>query len=225
MPAGIEEISLAYKIGSLLWEVGSAIKTSGLVTFGNEDCRLISSLTTLEITNQQNDQIAHFVQDRTVKILKKSELPPFRYGTNGEDTIGRLLVDDVEVDSTILERDNDVKVIGAAKRTSYEKNDILRSVLMGSSKNGFIQPKDEWFTTTVNFLTDSATLLVIFPVKTDPKQVTFSYRKFRDKPGNWRSMPKSKGETRHFPGNRRAVALTIRNPSRGDEYKIGWDWS
>jgi hypothetical protein len=225
MPSGIEEISLVYKVAGLLWEIGSSVRTSGLITFGKEECRLISSLTTLEITRDGNDQIAYFVQDRTVKILKESELPAFRYGTTGVDTLGRLLVNDVEVLSTILEQVNDVKVVGARQRIKYAKNEVLRCVLTGSSKNGFVEPKNEWFTTTVNFVTDSATILVIFPAGADPKQVTFSFRKIKDKPGTWRSMPKNKGEMRHFPGNRKAVAVTIRNPLQGDEYKIGWDWT
>src|SRR5947208_760484 len=93
MPTAFEEITLAYKIVSGIAGAAQYALNNASLWFSDRRAKLLSSLTTLEFTHQGEDQIAYFVQDRTVKILKNdTRLPRFKYGSEGKDTLETITI-------------------------------------------------------------------------------------------------------------------------------------
>ena len=79
MPTAFEEITLGYKIASLMLEIGRSVGNQAKSWKDKSSHRFLSSMTTLEITDDTGiDQVAHYVQDRTVKIARDgARMPPF----------------------------------------------------------------------------------------------------------------------------------------------------
>jgi hypothetical protein len=227
MPTAFEEITLGYKVASLALEIGRSAGNQVKSWKNKSNHRFISSMTTLEITYDAGaDQIAHYVQDRTVKITRDGvRMPPFTYGSDGTDTFGDITVVVNQRTTTyrhrILEEDGREKTIGTEVDRDYAKDTIVRCVLTAVSRNGF--PADEEsLITSVQDWTDMSTTFVIFPKEKLPKELEITFRKMGD--DTWRQVTREKNELRQFTGGKKAFILEATNPPTGQKYKIAWRW-
>jgi hypothetical protein len=143
MPTAFEEITLGYKIASLTLEIGRSVGNQVKNWRNKSSHRFISSMTTLEIADDGGaDQVAHYVQDRTLKITRNgARMPPFTYGSDGTDEFGDITVTVNQLTTThryrILETNGREKTIGTEVDRDYAKDTIVRCVLTAVSKNGF----------------------------------------------------------------------------------------
>ena len=225
MPTAFEEITIGYKIASLIFEVGRASTNTLKSRFAKSSYRVISSLTTLEFSFEGNDQVTSWVQDRTVKITRdETHFPPFTFGTDGQDSIEAVLINGSPVPHELIEKDPQRgMIVGPRERYIYNKNDILRCTMQAKSVNGFTK-SSERFEMTVTKQMDSATVFLIFPSERLPKTLRALYHKGTDSSVDWRDVKREKNELRQFTGGRKAFILEALNPPIGHEYRIAWDW-
>lgn len=227
MPTAFDEITLGYKIASGLLEVGRFIANHW--SAGDNDFRLISTLTTMEFTQEGADQVAYFVQDRTVKILKdRILLPHFRFGTDGEDRFEEISISlpgnaPSHHQPKVKNRDGRVKSVGIEEETIFDRNTVFRCVLTAKSINGFTNPEGEAFTYTVSDLTDAATVFIIFPKHRLPTELDVRMAKTTSGAG-WMPLRREKNELRQFTGGRKAFMLEAKSPPLNYKYKIKWKW-
>jgi len=227
MPTAFDEITVGWKVLSLGLEIGRAVSNQVKSWRRNSDHRFLSSLTTLEIVEEAGkDQVAHYVQDRTVKIRRDgARIPPFKYGSDGKDEFGRVTVVSgrqvVEYNHRILETNGREKTVGLDVDRVFSKGTIIRCVLTASSINGF--PADaETMIYTVHDWTDISTTFIIFPRNRPPHDLEVTFRSPDEHV--WRQVTREKNELRHYPGGRKAFVLEAANPHIGQEYMIAWKW-
>jgi hypothetical protein len=216
----IETVGLGYKILSLGWEMGKAIRNSaGAQWMNRSGYHLVSSLTTLEFIQNGETLISDYVQDRLVEFTRRDRrLPPFVYGTEGNDIVDNLVVDGTP--QTFVYSENIVKPV---QELLFNKGDQTRAVLLAHSTNGF-PGKRESFVVNSGFWTDSVTLVVVFPPSKKPEHLEMLYHGPRDDADTWRPAKGEKYEVRRTTGGRLAFAWEGKNLRSGNVYKILWDW-
>lgn len=226
MPA-LETATLAAEVASLAVELWKAVRNASAISFGGGKYKFLNSLTTLELLQDGDRQLTHFVQDRTVKFLRKDTmLPKFVYGTQGKDTIEHLKIDGALASFRSTAERPDTNWVGAEEEILYEKNRTVRATLIARSEGGFPTPH-EFYEMTVRDFSDAATLFVIFPKDRPPRNIYFRYRRKGDQENQWRPLAPStreKHEERDFTGGRRAYIVELRNPKLGNTYRLTWDW-
>lgn len=228
MPTGFEEISLAYKIAGLALEIGRSASNQIKTWRNDSQYRILSSLTTMEFVVEGGDVMAHFVQDRIVKITRDDvRMPPFNFGTDGKDVIDHLTVTTgttiVAHKPRILEQDGSYKVVGTEDDVVYDRNAVLRCVLTATSLNGFPKMQEDYWA-SVEGLVDTSTIFIIFPSQKPARDVNVRMRNIKDSPGTWRTVSREKNEMRQFTRDRQAFILEMKNPPIGHKYKISWSW-
>jgi len=229
MPSGFEEIGLAYKVLSLTFEIGRSGTNRFKEWRNNSKHRLISSLTTMEFIEKDNSIIAHYVQDRILKITGDDvRIPPFTFGTVGEDTPGEITVITAagrthHYKPRRLEDNGLEKTFGIDAERLYTRGEIVRCIFPATSMNGFPLSEED-FTVTVNDTAETSNTLIIFAAEKPPLEIEVTFRKMRDASREWRQVTREKNELRQFPGGRSAFILEAHNPPIGHEYKIAWKW-
>ena len=228
MPTAFDEITLGYKIASIGLEIGRSVFNQARSWRNKSDHRFISSLTTFEFIQQGNDQIAHYVQDRTAKITKdNTRMPPFQYGSAGQDQFGNILItlgdppQTTEYAHRIIERQQGMNKIGIFEDLEFSKDTILRCVLTATSINGYATA-DENYTFYVQHWTDVSTIFMIFPRERLPQNLNVKYSALGET--QWHPVTREKNELRQFTGGRKAFILEAKNPPIGHRYKIAWRW-
>lgn len=216
----IESVSLGYKILSLGWEIGKAIRNAvGAQWMNQSGYRLVSSLTTLEFTQNGDSQVADYVQDRLLEFKRRDRrLPPFVYGSEGVDVIDGLIVDGNPQQWIHSER-----TVRPLQELLFNKGDQTRAVLLAHSTNGF-PSRQESFVVNSGYWTDSITLVIIFPPSRKPEHMEMLYRGPKDDADTWRPAKSEKYEVRRTTSGRLAFAWDGRNLRSGNVYKIIWDW-
>jgi len=230
MPTAFEEITLGYKVASLVWEVGRSAR-NGIKTWKQKSKhRFISSLTTLEFVDSPDGPVAHWVQDRTVIITGDDvRMPPFTFGTAGADTPGQISITSKDgktnhYDHRILNEGERPKIIGIKAERIFQRDSIIRCVFTATSVHGFDMP-DENFRNTVTTQVEVSNMFIIFPASKLPTEIEVTFRKgWSDTSGDWRPVTVEKNELRQFTGGRKAFILEAKNPPIGNEYKVAWKW-
>ncbi len=136
----IEEISVSLKDLGLAYEFGKLIRNTSQGWVKKSPYRIVSPLTTIEFSWMQEKQTSYYVRDRTIYFrLDQTPLPPFMYGTEGTDTIDKLIVD-----STSLKfREKSEKParlwthIKPDDEIVFSKGSFVRSVLLAHSIDGY----------------------------------------------------------------------------------------
>lgn len=219
----LESVGLFYELSKLAWEAGKVVRNEAKALITDSPFRIVSSLTTLEFVQGNSGQVAHYVLDRTVRFLRHDvSLPPFTYRTSGKDTVENLVVADAP------QKWNAIEELGRiyykpAEDMIYSRGDRTRAVFEVRSENGF--PDDhEYYTLSTEFLTDAATLAVVFPASRKPKNVKLSFQTRKDAKDKWRPASREISEVRRTTQQRVAFIWKSRNLRLGNKYKVEWDW-
>ncbi len=158
----IETIGAAAESLNLLVEVGRAIRAAIGLRFSKDGFRTLSTLSTLEFKYEQGDQIAHYVQDRTIVFTKTGTLPPFIFATEGRDYIDELLIDNEPVEFERIESFGEPTRVVPKDRVEYPKGHQLNAALLARSINGFTKPNERYSLRVARWVGESS-VAIIYP--------------------------------------------------------------
>ena len=219
----LESVGLIYELAKLGWEAGKLVRNEAKAVLTGSTFRFVASLSTLEFVENGSEQQAHYVLDRTVKFLRRdTTLPAFTYKTGGTDTVESLVVDDKQ--QTVVPVENGGRTYyKPAEDMTYSRGDSARAVFEVCSVNGFGN-HHEYFSLRTEYLTDAATLVIIFPASRQPSNVRLLYQTQKDPKDRWRPASRERSELRHTTQKRVAFTWESKNLRLGNQYKVEWDW-
>jgi hypothetical protein len=220
----IEQISVGFKILELGLESGKIIRNASRGWISKAPYRIVSSLTTIEFIWARDVQTSYYVQDRTIYFRREAPLPPFLYGTEGTDTIDRLIVDSISL--PFRQAPQKPARLGTLVRPDaeilYPPGSFVRSVLLAHSINGY-PSTDESTESEVSEWVDKTSLVIIFPPEKEPRNVQV-LSEVLGKPGTLKPEKKKAYETRLTTQGRSAIVRECTNPPLGTRHKIAWSW-
>ena len=217
-----EAATLATELAGLLWEMGKTVSGSAGVSFGGAPYKILTSLTTIEIFEEQGKpQWTEFVQDRIVEFRKEQSPPHFTYYTQGEAYIDELIV---ARKSESFDYQDSKKVYCRRRDIRFNKGDQVEMTLRAHSVDGF-PGSDEWFELEVEERVEELRFVIIFPDNNPPRgEVVLHYRPPKARHDAWVIPKFEKYGTRYTTRNRRAFYWETRKPRVGSAYKIKWTW-
>lgn len=220
----IETIGAAAESLNLLVEVGRAIRAAIGLRFSKDGFRTLSTLSTLEFKYEQGDQIAHYVQDRTIVFTKTGTLPPFIFATEGRDYIDELLIDNEPVEFERIESFGEPTRVVPKDRVEYPKGHQLNAALLARSINGFTKPNEKYSLRVARWVGESS-VAIIYPASKKPAVYGLFYREAGDRPEVKRHAGHQGCGLKKTTCDRWILGWKLDNAKPGRTYTLEWTWS
>lgn len=222
MPA-VGAIGVIAEVVSVIIDLGKVIWAGAALTFSKEPFRTVSSLTTIEFTYENGQQVANFVQDRQVAFVREGTLPPFIFATDGTEHIDQLLIDDASKPFEIKQETGHPDRIILTDPRTYKRNDQVSMALVARSTNGFTKPQESFSLEVIRWVGRSRTA-IIFPDNKKPTSFGAFYRNKEDKPETKRHAGREACSLKRTTCSRWVLLWERTNALPGRTYTLEWEW-
>jgi hypothetical protein len=220
----IESVSLAAETVHWSYELYKLVRARASLPFSKDRFRTLSSLTTLEFSYEQGHQIAHFVQDRQIVFTKKGTLPSFHYGTDGEDFIDGLLINDMVERFTKTGGTPGVPFrVAPENPLEYPKKYQTGMALLAHSINGFTKPTETHSMRIVRWVGKSS-VAIIFPNDKKPVKFGMFYRDDKDGPKVRKHPGYEACSLKKTTRDRWILLWEFNNVKTHRTYTLEWTW-